>query len=73
LTELSLVGEHRRGHGSAYVALADGRVDIERLRNTLAGVPLPGAADGRLVLAVDIMCRLRPEAHTSAEVVLCHT
>src|SRR5213080_4215127 len=29
LAELSLVGEHRRGHGSSYAAVADGRVDIE--------------------------------------------
>jgi hypothetical protein len=73
LAELSLVGEHRRGHGSAYAAVADGRIDIERLRTALAGVPLPRAADGRLVLAVDITCWLRPDAHTSPERILCHT
>lgn len=73
LAELSLVGEHRRGHGSAYAAVVDGRVDVERLRTALAGLPLPRAADGRLVLAVDITCWLRPEAHTSPERILCHT
>lgn len=73
LAELSLVGEHRRGHGSAYAAVADGRIDVERLRTALTKVPLPRAADGRLVLAVDITCWLRPEAHTSPERVLCHT
>lgn len=73
LAELSLVGEHRRGHGSAYAAVADGRIDVERLRTALAGLPLPRAADGRLVLAVDITCWLRPEAHTSPERILCHT
>jgi hypothetical protein len=73
LAELSPVGEHRRGHGSSYAAVADGRVDIERLRTALAGVSLPRAADGRLVLAVDVTCWLRPEAHTSAERVMCHT
>jgi hypothetical protein len=73
LVELSLVGEHRRGHGSLYAALARGRVDIERLRWALAAVPLPRAADGRLVLAVDVTCWLRPEAHTSPERILCHT
>jgi hypothetical protein len=73
LAELSLVGEHRRGHGSSYAALADGRIDIERLRTALAGVPLPRAADGRLVLAVDITSWLRPDAHTSPERILCHT
>ena len=73
LAELSLVGEHRRGHGSAYAAVAHGRIDIQRLRVALAGVPLPRAADGRLMLAVDITCWLRPEAHTSPQRVMCHT
>src|SRR5215470_4626523 len=54
LAELSLVGEHRRGHGSSYAALADGRIDIERLRTALAAAPLPRSRDGRLMLAVDI-------------------
>ena len=54
LAELSLVGEHRRGHGSAYAALSDGRIDVQRLRVALAGVSLPRAGDGRLMLAVDI-------------------
>jgi hypothetical protein len=73
LAELSLVGEHRRGHGSSYAAVVDGRVDVERLRTALTAVPLPRAADGRLVLAVDITCWLRPEAQTSPERILCHT
>src|SRR5919197_4824339 len=71
--ELSLVGEHRRGHGSLYAALSRGRLDIERLRAALAAAPLPRAADGRLVLAVDITCWLRPDAHTSPARILCHT
>ncbi|WP_233441998.1 transposase [Lentzea atacamensis] len=54
IAELSLTGEHRRGHGSGYAALSRGRVEIDRLRTTLAGTRLPRAADGRLVLAVDI-------------------
>ncbi len=73
LVELSLVGEHRRGHGALYDALACGRLDIDRLRTALASVPLPRAADGRLVLAVDITCWLRPDAHTSPQRILCHT
>ncbi|MEU1630310.1 transposase, partial [Streptomyces sp. NPDC020096] len=60
LVELSLVGEHRRGHGGLYGAVARGGVDVARLRRALAGVPLPRAADGRLVLAADITCWLRP-------------
>ncbi|MFF1875658.1 NF041680 family putative transposase [Kitasatospora herbaricolor] len=73
LVELSLVGEHRRGHGGLYDALARGRIDADGLRRALASVPLPRAGDGRLVLAVDITCWLRPDAHTSPERVLCHT
>lgn len=73
LVELSLVGEHRRGHGSLYAALDHGRIDIDRLREVLATVPLPRAADGRLVLAVDVTCWLRPDAHTSPGRILCHT
>ena len=73
VAELSLAGEHRRGHGSGYAALARGRVDVGRLRTALAAVSLPRAADGRLVLAVDVTCWLRPEAHTCAQRMLCHT
>jgi len=73
LVELSLVGEHRRGHGSLYAALDRGRLDIGRLRRALTAVTLPRAADGRLVLAVDVTCWLRPDAHTSPERILCHT
>jgi hypothetical protein len=36
-------------------------------------VALPRAADGRLVLAADITCWLRPDAHTSPQRILCHT
>ncbi|WP_255752950.1 transposase [Kitasatospora sp. A2-31] len=71
LVELSLVGEHRRGHGRPYDALACGRLDIDGLRWALATVPLPRAVDGRLVLAVDITCWLQPDAHTSPERTLC--
>ena len=38
----------------------------------LARVPLPRAADGRLVLAVDVSPWLRPDAPTSAERLFCH-
>src|SRR5215469_737435 len=59
LPELSLVAEHRRGHGALYDAVANGDLDVARLRTALASVPLPRAADGRLVLAVDVTCWLR--------------
>jgi hypothetical protein len=73
LVELSLVGEHRRGHGSLYAALERGRLEVEGLRSALTCVALPRAADGRLVLAVDVTCWLRPDAHTCPERILCHT
>jgi hypothetical protein len=41
LPELSLVGEHRRGHGALYGALSRGRVDVARLRTALAAVAMP--------------------------------
>ncbi|WP_280435262.1 hypothetical protein [Nocardia carnea] len=41
------------GRGSVYAALDRGRIDIARLWQALVSVPLPRAADGRLVLTVD--------------------
>ena len=73
LVQTSLAGEHRRGHGSLYAALNQGRIEIARLRRALTSQPLPRAADGRVVLAVDITSWLRPEAHTTADRLLCHT
>src|SRR4051812_45009475 len=72
LVELTLVAEHRRGHGTTYDALGQGRVEPERLRRTLAALPLPTAADGRIVLAVDVSPWLRPDARTSAQRLFCH-
>jgi hypothetical protein len=72
LVELTLVAEHRRGHGAMYDALNQGRVEPERLRRTLASLPVPRAADGRIMLAVDVSPWLRPDAPTSAERLFCH-
>ena len=72
LARLSLVAGHRRGHGAVYDALNAGRVDIGRLRWTLAGLPLPAWPDGRIRLAVDVSPWLRPEASTSAGRLFCH-
>ncbi|MGW6513678.1 transposase, partial [Streptomyces niveus] len=58
--DLTLVAEHRRGHDAMYDALNSGNVDAPRLRQVLAGLPMPQAADGRLVLAVDVSNWLRP-------------
>lgn len=73
LAELSLTPEHRRGHGAGYDATNQGHVDIERLRTTLAHLPLPRAADGRIALAVDVSYWLRPDAACSPERLFCHT
>ena len=72
LAGLSLVPGHRRGHGALYDAVSQGRIDIGRLRRALAGLPLPRAADGRLMLAVDVSNWLRPEAVTSPDRLFCH-
>ncbi|MGR3875643.1 NF041680 family putative transposase [Streptomyces graminifolii] len=70
--DLTLTAEHRRGHGAMYDALNSGNVDVPRLRQVLAGLPQPEAADGRLVLAVDVTHWLRPDAPTSADRLFCH-
>src|SRR6266496_3167928 len=72
LAGLSLAPEHRRGHGALYDAVNSGRVEIGRLRRALAGLPLPRAADGRLMLAVDVSNWLRPGAVTSPGRLFCH-
>ena len=72
LAGLSLAAEHRRGHGALYDAVNCGRVDIGRLRRALAGLWLPRAADGRLVLAADVSNWLRPGAATSPDRLFCH-
>src|SRR5215831_21409944 len=72
LAGLSLAPEHRRGHGALYDAVSHGRIAISRLRRSLAGLPLPRAADGRLMLAVDVSNWLRPGAATSPGRLFCH-
>ena len=72
MAALSLAPEHRRGHGALYDAVNQGRIDIARLRRVLAGLPLPRAADGRLMLAVDVSSWLRPGAATSPDRLFCH-
>jgi hypothetical protein len=73
LAGLSLAPGHRRGHGALYDAVNHGRIDIARLRRSLCGLPLPRAADGRLMLAVDVSNWLRPDAATSPGRLFCHT
>lgn len=71
--DLTLLAEHRRGHGALYAALNQGRIETGRLRRTLAALPQPRAADDRLVLAVDVSNWLRPDAECRPERLSCHT
>jgi hypothetical protein len=70
--DLTLVPEHRRGHGGLYGGLSRGRIDVDRLRVVLSGLPLPRFPGGRLVLAVDVSSWLRADAPCSAERLFCH-
>ncbi|WP_240197369.1 NF041680 family putative transposase, partial [Nonomuraea lactucae] len=72
LVDLALAPEHRRGHGALYDGLNCGRIEVARLRRSLAALPLPRAADGRIVLAIDVSPWLRSDAPTSAERLFCH-
>ncbi|MGQ0776739.1 MAG: transposase [Pseudonocardiales bacterium] len=72
LVELSLAAEHRRGHGALYDALGAGRLGPARLRRSLSALPLPRAADGRIILTVDVSPWLRPDAATSPDRLFCH-
>jgi hypothetical protein len=72
LAGLSLAPEHQRGHGALYDGLNSGRIDISRLRRSLAGLPLPRAAGERIVLAADVSPWLRPDAATSPDRMFCH-
>ena len=65
--DLTLLSEHRRGHGELYDALNCGRIDVDGLRQALAVLPQPKAADSRLVLAVDVSNWLRPDAPCSPD------
>ena len=72
LVGLCLAPEHRRGHGALYDAINVGQVDVERLREVLACLPLSRMFGGRIVLAVDATPWLRPDAETSPERLFCH-
>ena len=72
LAWLSLAPGHRRGHGALYDAMNHGRVEVARLRWSLAALPLPRAVDGRLMLAADVSNWLRPGAATSPDRLFCH-
>jgi hypothetical protein len=73
LVGLSLAAEHRRGHGALYDGLAEGRVEVGRLRRALVGLPVPRDRAGRISLGIDVSNWLRPDAVTSDERLFCHT
>ena len=60
-------------NGAVYDAVNSGRVQIGRLRRSLAALPSPAWADGRIRLAVDVSNWLRPDAETSPDRLFCHT
>ncbi|MFE3205705.1 NF041680 family putative transposase [Embleya sp. NPDC059237] len=64
LVELSLASVFRRGRGALYDALANGRVDEERMRDLLAD-RLP--TDGPLMFGVDATAFPRPNAECSPD------
>ena len=72
LVELCLAPEHRRGHGALYDAVNAGRIELARVRAALGALPLARAADGRIVLAVDVSNWLRPDANASPQRLFCH-
>jgi DDE superfamily endonuclease len=72
LVGLSLAAEHRRGHGALYDAVNAGRIQVDRLRRELAGLPVPRDSEGRIVLAVDVSNWLRPDAATAPDRSFCH-
>jgi hypothetical protein len=64
LPHLSLQAPHRRGWGSLYDALAEGRLDVDALRATLAQDPI---TDDHPVYAVDLSVWPRCDAEASPE------
>ncbi|MEU1306330.1 transposase [Streptomyces shenzhenensis] len=57
--ELTLLPEHRRGHGGMHDVPNQDRIGTGRLRQVLAGLPLSRFPDGRLVPTVDVSPWLR--------------
>ena len=72
LARLSLVPECGRGHGGVYDGVNAGRIDVLRWRRAVAGLPLPEWPDGRIRLAADVSCWLRPDAEASGERMFCY-
>ena len=72
LVRLSLVPEHRRGHGALYDAVNSGRVEFDRIHRGLAALVLPRDSRGGLLLAVDVSPWPRPDAACAPNRAFCH-
>jgi hypothetical protein len=59
--------EFRRGHGSVYDALADGRISHDRLRRLLVGVSAPARVGEQLMFAIDTTPHPSPDAEYANE------
>ncbi|MFD6969073.1 transposase [Streptomyces sp. NPDC059979] len=70
--ELTLLPEHRRGHGATDDGLNHGRIDVYQLRSLLAGLRLPRFPDGRLVQAAVVSPWLRSVAPCPPERLFGH-
>jgi len=66
---LSLEAVHRRGWGSLYAALSEGKIDAELLKSLVARHPLEGA---RPIYAVDVTVWPRCAAEASPERAFYH-
>jgi hypothetical protein len=64
LPHLSLVPLHRRGWGSVYAAVAEGRLETEAVRALVAAHPLAG---GQPIYAVDVSVWPRCDAEASPD------
>lgn len=60
LVERTSAAEHRHGHGATYDALNTSRLGPARFRRLPASLPLPWAADGRIVLSAVGLLRHAP-------------
>ncbi|BAJ25959.1 hypothetical protein KSE_01080 [Kitasatospora setae KM-6054] len=70
---LALAPQHQRGHHAPHGTPNRGRPNTDPPRTEPAGLPLPRAADGRPVLAVDVSPWPRPDAGTCPDHSSRHT
>ncbi|WP_433411367.1 transposase [Microtetraspora malaysiensis] len=68
--ELSMEPEFRRGHGSVYAALDQGRIDTGGLRRLLLGVSAAARPGEPLMFALDVTPDARPDAEYADERVM---